>query len=239
MSSIPPTSYTLACPSYIIPGTYAENLRYLKDEPRLSSIGAMELLFFLFDDQMRELLDVEWPTLAAERGALRFTLHMPDPVGPEHEELITKTSTHVSHYVLHPPKGGVTNFRHLVERWRERYGDRFLLENLIDRPHGSLFEETDWPLCMDTGHLLVQGEDPARFFYSYGDRIRQIHLHAVRGEADHLPLDLSEPWLEELYTGLGDFRGIVELELFSIDHILRSLEVLGQLDTLRDMRRMK
>jgi hypothetical protein len=244
----PSPGYTLACPSYIIPGSYAENLRHLKSDPGLSSIGAMELLFFLYDDQTRELLDAEWPQLSAGRGELTFTLHMPDIAGPEHEELIARTAGEVSHYVLHPPEAGLREFRELVESWRARYGDRFLLENLIGRAHRQLWEETDWPLCMDAGHLLVRGESPARFFRSFRERIRQVHLHAVHREpadpqtpgtserdsagaaTDHLPLDPSEPWLEQLHAELEDFHGIVELELFCEDHVLRSLEALRRLD---------
>lgn len=40
---------------------------------------------------------------------------------------------------------------------------------------------TDVPWCLDTGHLLIGGVDPAGFAREHGDRVGHVHLKDVRG----------------------------------------------------------
>ena len=38
---------------------------------------------------------------------------------------------------------------------------------------------TDVPWCLDTGHLLIGGLEPAQFVRDHGDRIGHVHLKDV------------------------------------------------------------
>jgi inosose dehydratase len=42
--------------------------------------------------------------------------------------------------------------------------------------------ETDVGWCLDTGHLVIGGTDPARFAREHGDRVTHVHLKDVDGE---------------------------------------------------------
>jgi len=95
--------------------------------------------------------------------------------------------------------------------------------------------ETSSGLCMDTGHLLLAGQNPAEFFTTYRQRIGEIHLHAVDKEqaaldgklADHRRLRQNESWLQELLPLLGDYRGIINLEVFSWEEAEAGIDVFG------------
>ena len=43
----------LSVPSYVIPGTYAENLRFLVEKPEVDGV---ELLFYMYDEEIRSLM---------------------------------------------------------------------------------------------------------------------------------------------------------------------------------------
>ena len=231
MSRGPPTPWTLSVPSYIIPGTYLENVRYLANFP---AIRAVELLFYLYDAQTRELLIREREGLASRRGRFSFSVHLPDDLKPEHAEILDLTRDLAERYILHPPPSGDDAFLRLVEQWRAQYGEVFLLENLIDRSFEALAAGLPGlPLCMDTGHLLLNGARIGDFLRRYGPRLQEIHLHGVRQAADHRPFLETEPWFRELAPFLRRFTGVVNLEVFSLADLtecLGTLRSVGLLD---------
>jgi sugar phosphate isomerase/epimerase len=87
---------------------------------------------------------------------------------------------------------------------------------------------------MDTGHLLLEGQNPTSFFSSNCDRIKEIHLHAVDREkaaidgrlADHRQLRHDEPWLLKLLPLLKDYQGVINLEVFSWEEAERGIEII-------------
>jgi inosose dehydratase len=106
---------------------------------------------------------------------------------------------------------------------------------LVLHPHvGTLVEtaddvrfalaHTDVPWCLDTGHLLIGGVDPAGFVRDHGDRIGHVHLKDVDAPlADRLrrgELSLVEA------TQLGLFRPLGEGDA-RIDEVVRLLDELG------------
>jgi hypothetical protein len=228
MGRRPSAAWILSVPSYVIPGTYLQNVRYLESFPE---IQAVELLFYLYDPQSRELLLREKEGLAARRGRFSFSVHLPDDLKPEHAELVELTRGLAERYILHPPPSGERDFLALVQSWRAEYGEVFLLENLIDRAFETLAAGLpDLPLCMDTGHLLLNGGGIGEFLRRYGPRLREIHLHGVRQAADHRPFGAAEPWLRELEPFLRRFTGVVNLEVFSLADVR---ECLGALRSAR------
>ncbi|WP_410602619.1 sugar phosphate isomerase/epimerase family protein [Amycolatopsis sp. lyj-90] len=74
--------------------------------------------------------------------------------------------------------------------------------------------DSELPLCLDTGHLLIGGTDPVALAKRYPERIGHLHLKDVRGElaedvrAGRLPY--TEAVGKGLYVPLGD--GDVDIE---------------------------
>ena len=119
--------------------------------------------------------------LAARRGRFSFSVHMPDDLKPEHAEILELTRGLAERYILHPPPSGDGEFLRLVDRWRAEYGELFLLENLVGRSFEALAAGLpDLPLCLDTGHLLLNGGGIGDFLERHGSRIGEIHLHGVQ-----------------------------------------------------------
>jgi hypothetical protein len=234
--------FCLSVPSWVTPGTYAENLRFLENK---MAINGVELLFFMYDDETRAQLDAEWESICGFRNRFTFTAHLPENLEPEHEELAARLAPLVRHFIVHPPLENPESRAKLVSHWAKKYGPKlssggscpaggkaaplFLMENTF----GGLFEKVlpflgeEIGLCMDTGHLLLGGENPAAFFSRYRDRVAEIHLHSVDREAalrdgrlaDHRRLRQDEAWLRELLPLLEDYRGVVNLEVFSWEEV--------------------
>jgi len=85
-------------------------------------------------------------------------------------------------------------------------------------------------LCLDIGHLLLGGEAVRPTIAYFGGRIREIHLHGVSGETDHLGLDvLPRPrvqrWLDALAA--AGFEGVMNIEVFSPRDLAASLAVVA------------
>jgi hypothetical protein len=225
--------YTLIVPSWVIPGTYAENLRFLESK---EAIHGVELLFFLYDDKIKTQLDSEWEDICRYKERFVYTVHLPELLLPVHEELIARLAPLARHFIVHPEIKTPAAQVRLLKDWTEQYGASFLAENtnpgLLEAmlPH----LEASSGLCMDTGHLLLAGQNPAKFFTAYRQRIGEIHLHAVDHEkasvdgklADHRQLRQNESWLHELLPLLADYRGIINLEVFSWEEAEAGIDVL-------------
>jgi hypothetical protein len=235
----------LSVPSWVIPGTYGENLVFLADK---SEITGVELLFFLYDGEIKALLDTEWKVIIEYGGRFTYTVHLPDQIKPEHGELIERFLPLVRYFIVHPypPEAAETQER-LLSSWRGTYskadkslfdGNPFLIENTLPGRQDALSRRLpqNTGLCMDTGHLLLEGTSPAAFFTLYQNRLGEIHLHdidpgkAARDgrPADHRPLEAEKDWLKELLPRLRGFPGVINLELFSWDAISRSIGVLKE-----------
>jgi inosose dehydratase len=77
-----------------------------------------------------------------------------------------------------------------------------------------VLELTDVGLCLDTGHYLLGGGDPAAAMGQWRERINQVHLKDARREVieqiveDHLPTE--QIWGREAFPPLG--KGDVDLD---------------------------
>ena len=237
----------LISPSWVIPGTYAENLRFLADK---TAIAGVELLFFIYDDEIQKQLDSEWDEICRFGERFIFTAHLPGKLSAEHEGLVARLAPLVRHCIVHPPCENPGALAKLLAEWTKRYGGvqsprktgrgsggpLFLAENISAGLLEALLPLLDagTGLCMDTGHLLIEGRNPAAFFAAHRDRIGEIHLHGLDREAalhdgrlaDHRRLRGDEPWLAELLPLLGDYRGLVNLEVFSWEEVRAGIEAL-------------
>lgn len=133
-----------------------------------------------------------------------------DPVRMrEHAALWLRNSLRTWKALLPPPPA-------LASAW-------ILVENIFERDPGSLcalLERLPSPpfgFCLDTGHFRLFSEVPLEtWLEALGPRLREVHLHDNRGEADeHLPPG----------QGSFDFPGLFRL-LERLDHaVLGTLEM--------------
>jgi sugar phosphate isomerase/epimerase len=147
----------------------------------------------------------------------RYVVHSPnrravqDGHGPEHE-------------VRDDRDARLDSFVQLVAGWIQRHGPRFDLENTISgvEPQVILDRVPDLRLCVDTGHLLLQGRSPAAAVASGGIHLRSIHLHGVENGRDHKVFDNTERWFVELVETVSSRHRepvTVHLELFDIEKV--------------------
>jgi hypothetical protein len=209
---------TISAPSWVQPGTYLENLEVLEAQRKVASV---ELLFYIYDEDTRSIFARERERIAAKTDRFGFTVHLPDPLLPEHEALVEATRDFVRSYVFHPAEPeGAPRLARTVAAWRERYGDIFLLENTRLR----LFEANlplhgDIGLCCDVGHLLLEGVDPAAWLDERAPRVRELHLHGIAEGKDHAAFSFRDPSMSPLVPFLRIFDGTVEIEVFSLDEL--------------------
>jgi sugar phosphate isomerase/epimerase len=145
-------------------------------------------------------------------------------------------------FCLHVPYNENDNQTTTINAWRDRVRSNmeYLLGNGID-PRAISIETLDYPLeliedivadlnlsiCMDLGHLILQGNDIVNVFNRFSSRLSVIHLHGVEGNRDHLSLDrLPQQYINPIIEILKRFTGIVSLEVFSYTHLKPSLQVL-------------
>lgn len=215
----------VSAPSYIMRGTYLENVRRIAELPGINSV---ELLFFLYDEDTDNLIRREIGGIKEYAGPLGFTVHMPDELREDHREIIELTADIARHYVIHPPSRDEEGFLTLISDWIDDYGEKFMLENLIERGFDELLAALPrFGICFDTGHLLMRGEVPAEFTETYGRRVREVHLHGVSEGWDHSVFPADEPWFQGIIPFLREFTGVCNIEVFEeagVLGVLKNLE---------------
>ncbi len=92
-----------------------------------------------------------------------------------------------------------------------------------------IVEEFGFSICLDIGHILIHGQDLRLYLKKYLADTSIIHLHGFQNGIDHLGIDqLPESPLKLILSSLRNYRGIVSIEVFSIDDLKRSLTVLEE-----------
>ena len=131
-----------------------------------------------------------------------------------------------------------------VEPWRQRVS-RSLREVLNDGIEAKrisvetlaypfewiedIVKEFGLSVCLDIGHILTHGYDLEHYLKTYLDRTSVIHLHGVHKGSDHLGVEtLPGSDLDLLLSFLRHYRGILSIEVFSIEGLKSSLSVLEE-----------
>ncbi len=96
-----------------------------------------------------------------------------------------------------------------------------------------LIHEFHLSVCVDAGHQIRYGHDLIQTFEAHRPRIPLIHLHGVDSSGtekkDHKALDLlPQEEILKIVRVLENFRGVVSLEVFNLDNLNRSLQVLSR-----------
>lgn len=233
--------FRLACPSFVYPAGYADNVRHLGP-----FVDEIQLLFFESQaesipsrDLIRELADL------AVKNQITYHVHLPSDIYPGHpdpsERLRAADTVHQmmqrcapltpSTYTLHLNRNPEDQPAVSIARWQAYLLDTIDRMLPADMDHRQISVETlDYPfeqvapvitasdlsVCMDMGHLMVHGVDIKAFFQYWEDRITIVHLHGVDGATDHLPLDrLSADRMLTVLNILQSFSGVVALEVYS------------------------
>jgi hypothetical protein len=226
----------ITVPSWVIPGTYIENLRFLEDK----NISGIELLFFIYDSDVKALFQKEFMSISEYRNRFIFTAHLPDALNAECEALVQCLAPLVRHFIVHPAKfENAHKQAELLLSWFSKYGkEKFLIENTR---HGFMENilsmlPADTGICIDTGHLLLDNVSVIDHYKKYCGRIKEIHLHALDIEqakidnrlVDHRALRADDAWFKEFLPELKQYSGIINTEVFSWEEAKKSLEVLHE-----------
>jgi sugar phosphate isomerase/epimerase len=156
--------------------------------------------------------------------------------------LCLKPSLYTLHFDLRNKNGGEQRD---IETWRRRiiqsveeiveYGiesNRISIETL-DYPFEwieDIVKEFGFSICLDIGHILIYGQDLRLYLKKYLADTSIVHLHGFQNGIDHLGIDrLPESPLKLILSSLRDYRGIVSIEVFSIEDLKGSLITLEEI----------
>lgn len=104
--------------------------------------------------------------------------------------------------------------------------------------------DMDLSICLDIGHLIIGGYEVREHLDKYLDRARILHLHGVRNGNDHTDISHMDPFLlDDVINRISQSteperqstkperqsttpERVCTLEIFTLRHFKRSLEVL-------------
>ena len=243
--------FSLTVPSYLYPGTIELNVRLLR-----GLVDEMELLLFesLGESSLPTVMEIETIRVLSAESGLRFNVHLPldIDIASADEETARRSLGTVARILdltasLEPASYTLHVLRTETEPaapWRERV--RAALAALPEPRARFGVETLAWDLrdvrdilcglgltvCVDVGHLLLQGRSVAALLETFSDRISMIHLHGVRWGKDHQSLLHLEPGIRQTisdWVRRTHYRASLSVEVFGIDPYLESLPVVGSM----------
>jgi sugar phosphate isomerase/epimerase len=234
--------FTLACPSFVYPAGYVENVRHLAP-----AVDEIQLLFFESRSAqslpsqrlVRELAEL------ADDKALTYSVHLPTDIYLGHtDKVVRRRAVDVvrqvmdrcerlapSTYTMHLSRNPGDRWDLPAAEWQLHLIDaltqvtlsgvdsRRLSVETLYYPFAwvaSVIADMDLSVCMDMGHLMAHGADLMPFYDCWRKRVTTIHLHGVDQAGDHQPLDrLSRQRMDVVLAILRQFTGVVCLEVYS------------------------
>lgn len=240
LSHIDP-SIKLAAPSWVIPGTVAENCRYLAG--KVDEVG---LLFFETESCLN-YSSTDLPQSLADTD-LSFHIHHPldlpwDEGGETVAEVVGSLIAKAAHldpvsHVIHPPESG-SNAGALISSFRESL-DRFdvdpeilLFENIQHNSLSGLVDhirDCGFRVCLDLGHILAY-EQQAVLDENLAGLVKMLHLNAPgRGGRHESLLKLDDAGLLLLGRIMDKLEksGTITIEVFEEKVFFESLSFLNE-----------
>jgi sugar phosphate isomerase/epimerase len=245
--------FSIGTTSFIYPDDYVPNVKKLG--PYLENIELLLFESNNTDALPSKQVIRELVSLAKDFN-LTYNVHLPTDVSIssrdlQQQRIAVETISRVAERVttlnpttltLHVPYDDDSHDEDNVKGWQERViknvakilvngtpSQLISIENL-DYPFEflvPLISELDLEICLDCGHLMLQGDDLHMFFNTYAAKTAIIHLYGVENNHFHHALDkLPEKSMMTITKLLAKFNGIVSLEVFSHAHLEASLKFL-------------
>ncbi|NDV22672.1 cobamide remodeling phosphodiesterase CbiR [Desulfovibrio sp. JC022] len=233
--------FQLAAPSWVIPGTVAENCRFLAGK-----VDEVALLFF----ETKSCLDyteADLPLDLADCG-LSFHIHHPldlpwDEGGERVAEIVLALNSKAAHlkpvaHVIHPPAAGleaagqIRDFAAVISRSSIKPGT-VLFENIKENSLIGLtgvIADCGMKICLDLGHILAYAQDDLLRESGIEGHVGMLHLNAPGKGGKHLGLEyLDSNGLETLgiLLDLLGKDGVVTVEVFEEKSFFNSLQLLS------------
>lgn len=242
--------FRIGTTSFIYPDHYVPNVKMLG--PYFDEIELL-LFESLQPDVLPAPAVIAQLAHLAEKYDLTYNVHLPTDISitdphPSKQKRAIDTILSIidltsplspSGYALHIPYNRVSFETETVKKWQNQahanlrkilaagiQPDSILVETL-DYPCellSGIIGELDLSICLDLGHLMLQGYDIKSAFNRYGAKTAMIHLHGFINNRDHLDLNtLSDDNIEPLLWILRQFTKTVSLEVFSFEDLQASL----------------
>lgn len=232
----------LAAPSWVIPGTIAENCSYLAGK-----VDEVALLFFETESCLA-YTDKDLPCELLETG-LSFHIHHPLDL-PWHEggvkvaEIVSALARKASHlrpegHVVHPPECGpdagdlIFEFADALNRGAIDPSD-VLLENIKDNSLAGLsgvIRDCGFKICLDLGHILAYAQHSIFEHCEFEGLVSMLHLNAPGVGGRHESLDKLNTdgimILDKMFALLSE-NGTVTVEVFDEKGFFNSLQFLEE-----------
>ena len=87
--------------------------------------------------------------------------------------------------------------------------------------------DSDLPLCVDTGHLLIGGTDPVELVRAHPDRVGHVHLKDVRADLAEAVRDGRTGYTEAVARGVYVPLGDGDVDLLELLKLLRDNDYAG------------
>lgn len=231
----------LAAPSWVIPGTVADNCRYLAG--KVDEIG---LLFFDAESCLN-YTNTDLPESLLELG-LSFHIHHPlelpwhrgRSVGRLVGELASKAAyLDPGAHVIHPPADSldagklITEFAGEIKAAGFDAG-MFMFENIRENSLDgliSVIRECGFKICLDLGHILAYAQQSLIEVNALEDLVGMLHLNAPGSGGRHgslETLDVEGLLLLGRMIKLLGAKGVVTVEIFEEESFFNSLQFLNE-----------
>ena len=244
--------FKLCTTSYIYPDHIIPNVKMLA--PYFDEIEL--LLYESRFDGLPTSQEINELALLAEQFDLTYNVHLPidisltdsDPIARSKSVNIIKRICDLTYvltpstYTLHLPCGETSFDGKSLKIWQDFAADG--IEKFIDtgiQSQAISIETLAYPfewleeiikafklsVCIDIGHLLVNGFDVKKVFDKHSSNISIIHLHGIENKQDHISLNkLSLEQMDQIIGILKRYSGVVSLEVFSYENLSTSLTFL-------------
>jgi sugar phosphate isomerase/epimerase len=243
--------FNIGTTSFIYPDDYVPNVKMLGSY--LENIELLLFESQHTDALPSKQVIGELAGLAKEFN-LTYNVHLPTDISissrdPQQQRIAVETIIRVAERVeplnpttltLHVPYNETASDADGIKSWQERVinnleqilaggtpGQLISIENL-DYPFEILdpiIWDLDLTICLDYGHLILQGDDIDTFLKTYSAKTAIIHLYGVAENHFHMALDrLPEKLLAPLMGLLANFKGPVSMEVFSYADLNASLK---------------
>jgi sugar phosphate isomerase/epimerase len=248
--------FCLATTSFIYPDTWAANARHLG--PYVDEIELLLLKSgspnYPSKKEIKELAHLADDLALTYNIHLPMDIYLGHKTALEREKAVDQVRQvidltgllPVSIYEIHAAWSQKSSDQKTIDSWQDR--TRCSFEKIISDgiPAASLAVETleDYPLnwldavifdlglsvCLDFGHLWLSGQDPLTQYHLYQNQTRILHLHGIENGKDHQSLERLKSDQKKIVSQiLKNFRGVVSLEVFSLEDLIPSLFALERI----------